>query len=581
MGEAVKPYLANRACDPNLVHTEQTEEGIRFKNYLPDGTYSEKHSPIRLDKPHGKMKFKNVKGVPPIPLAVNPDVWDTVKESNSIIVAEGCGKAGALVSAGLPAIGILGVDNWHLKGAKTLHPSLANVINKDTYVEFVPDGDWRTNQNVNRAVCEFIAAVLHQGARCNLVEVPGKHGIDDLFAQWLAECEDVVDKYQALPRRNTLPIVERLGPKIATTAPPEPKSVISNLLPCRSTIIQGAGHEGKTVTQLYIAIHIAIGKPIFGQNIDRPGAVLYLFGEDDTDDIRRIVHYLLRNRPDLAEHSTLIDKNLRLVNAASLPNTPQLLVNDAGNYQPGKIWPYVQAILDDGSYSAVFLDTLSSLGLQEATGMNEALAAYHRQASHICDEYSIAVVGSHHVSQNSANHREVGMYSSRGSTATADNARCVLQVQRHKPTEDAKDYVMPQGIDPASDYIARLHVVKHKWSYLKQDQPLWLAGTGYATYDYPEVTGLDAARFKHDAQEHAKQRKIDAAIERILEAVEDYPDLTKSQIKDAAGGTKTDNLKAISKLLGDGIIEEYPLPKRGSGAGRQGYGLRLVKQRKY
>ncbi len=73
--------------------------------------------------------------------------------------------------------------------------------------------------------------------------------------------------------------LERVGEDIAGTEPPKPREVIPEILPCASTIVAGAGHEGKTVTLIFVAIRIALGLKIFGRDA-REGPVLYAFGED-------------------------------------------------------------------------------------------------------------------------------------------------------------------------------------------------------------------------------------------------------------------------------------------------------------
>ena len=85
--------------------------------------------------------------------------------------------------------------------------------------------------------------------------------------------------------------LERVGEDIAVTEPPKPREVIPEILPCASTIVAGAGHEGKSVTLIFIAIRIALGLKIFGRET-REGPVLYAFGEDSTTDVRRLVRVL-------------------------------------------------------------------------------------------------------------------------------------------------------------------------------------------------------------------------------------------------------------------------------------------------
>lgn len=366
--------------------------------------------------------------------------------------------------------------------------------------------------------------------------------------------DDEVRRIVASAERNferKSPLIEFLGPDISTVAPPEPKVVIPEILPCSSTIFAGAGHEGKTVSLLFMTVRITLGLPIFGRDT-REGPVLFVFGEDSTDDVRRLVHFICRNDPQMRGQGKKLHERLHLLNAAKAGGS--LLLQKSGSWHPGSWFDWIERIIENKGYSAVILDTVSSLGLPESIGMNDAAAAYHLAANRIAEQHNVAFVGSHHVSQWAATERHIGMYAARGATAITDNARCVIQVQRH---QDGDPYQCPVETDNL--HVVRWHIVKHKWSPLTAETPLWLVGDKYQCSDYRELTGARLA----EAQRLAGIERRDADTEATFAKIEDSLDVcekrnvaaTKDNLADFADGLGVNRARrAIDQMVNAGLI---------------------------
>ncbi len=359
--------------------------------------------------------------------------------------------------------------------------------------------------------------------------------------------------------------LERVGEDIAVTEPPKPSEVIPEILPCASTIVAGAGHEGKSVTLIFIAIRIALGLKIFGRDA-REGPVLYAFGEDSTTDVRRLVHLITRRSYPEQNMSKRLNERLHLLNVSRVPSNPKLLRELNGAWQPAEWFDQVEHIVTGRGYSAIILDTLSSLGLPESMGMNDAAAAYHLAANRIAETHDLAFIGSHHVGQNAAKAREIGMYSARGATAITDNARCVIQLQRH---EAGDPYACPFDIE--GKYVTRLHVVKHKWSRLTIETPLWIEGEHYQCTDHAELTGPRLADAKRQAYQQRQDAKIEQAFERIEDAIDVCQkrrlELTKGNIATFADGLGVNRAnRTVNQMVAAGrlVIEE----KKSDGPGR-------------
>jgi len=104
--------------------------------------------------------------------------------TEAVYVVEGEKKSLAVAQLGLPAIGICGIEGWHLAGSRDLHPDLDDVGLSGRVVNLVPDADVRTNEAVHRAVHRLVDALGARGvAEAKLVLVPPEYkGIDDYLA---------------------------------------------------------------------------------------------------------------------------------------------------------------------------------------------------------------------------------------------------------------------------------------------------------------------------------------------------------------------------------------------------------------
>jgi hypothetical protein len=98
-----------------------------------------------------------------------------------VYLVEGEKKALAVAQLGLPAIGLCGIEGWHLGRSRDLHPDLDDVGLSGRIVNLVPDADVRTNEAVHRSVHRLVGALgAHGVAEAKLVLIPaGYKGIDD------------------------------------------------------------------------------------------------------------------------------------------------------------------------------------------------------------------------------------------------------------------------------------------------------------------------------------------------------------------------------------------------------------------
>jgi hypothetical protein len=103
--------------------------------------------------------------------------------TENLYIVEGEKKALAVAQLGLPAVGICGVEGWHVAGSRALHPDLDDAGLAGRVVYVVPDSDVQTNHALNAAVRRLGEALAARRAEGRLVLVPdGFKGVDDYLA---------------------------------------------------------------------------------------------------------------------------------------------------------------------------------------------------------------------------------------------------------------------------------------------------------------------------------------------------------------------------------------------------------------
>ena len=185
--------LLNRNSKKRWKHSEELVPGWAVSGVNPfdsEGTYLgcqfKPNNPQKDPKSGKTQKYLMPTGDDAHPLFLemeDVDFWLKVKSDTSIPVfnVEGPKKAGAVLSQGNAAISIPGVTSCRKKDR--MHQSLIPFFTgRRVYLGF--DGDWRTNQNVHRALISWGYLLRSHGAIPYVLVLPpdGPKGIDDFIA---------------------------------------------------------------------------------------------------------------------------------------------------------------------------------------------------------------------------------------------------------------------------------------------------------------------------------------------------------------------------------------------------------------
>jgi hypothetical protein len=384
--------------------------------------------------------------------------------------------------------------------------------------------------------------------------------------------------------------LQLLPDTFAVEPAPEPREIIPALLPCRSGVLFAPGFERKSTVTMLLAAHVVLGRQVFGRSVTKPGRAFYVTAEDEAQDVHRTIKHMI----DAGSLSLTTDQaaqlrgGLQILDVTQLPGLSTLTRKSLdGGWQAGELFTLIERAIERiGGVSLVVLDTLSSLGLSETEGMNEAAAAYHRAANALSRTHECSVLGIHHVGKQFAQNRTVDMYGARGGSAIIDNARFALQLQRDNGTpSELTEYPAPSSITPPerqgslpSTRILRLHVHKMRWNAYDTDprRPLWIKadGWGYSTLDAlghgASITQIQesqrkAARQEEEEIEVALVGEIRGKTDKGIPVTARELDLMKVFVAGQTKGVGKDKLRAAAERCeSKGLLKKTLLGGRGN-----------------
>jgi hypothetical protein len=128
--------------------------------------------PTLTDKDGHTTKYLQPRGTPPRLYFCRLVLERVLRDAEPLRIIEGEKKAAAVAQRDLAAVGIAGVEGWHVKGSRALLADFDALPLARRAVTLVPDGDIRTNPDVERAVARFARALDERGARVRIAVLP-------------------------------------------------------------------------------------------------------------------------------------------------------------------------------------------------------------------------------------------------------------------------------------------------------------------------------------------------------------------------------------------------------------------------
>jgi hypothetical protein len=239
-------------------HYEFLEAGAWFaRSAYPGAAYCKPSQPRTVEGKPIKYESPPGQGSDPIfPPSLGPAgaSWEAILADPSIAVAltEGAKKSLALISHGLPAVGLRGVYSWRSgKGSRELHPRLAALAagGRKIYVVFDNDSKVKTARDVSAQGFRLGSALEAAGGAVRFLQwdISEGKGVDDVLAglpsearaAWLRRTLERATDLKQWRRRAT---VQRARAVLATTPPRAIRETCGGYLPELPALLPGTLH---------------------------------------------------------------------------------------------------------------------------------------------------------------------------------------------------------------------------------------------------------------------------------------------------------------------------------------------------
>lgn len=302
--------------------------------------------------------------------------------------------------------------------------------------------------------------------------------------------------------------VEPVGPHLAEAENYSPAEIVAGLLPGDAGGIVAPGGMGKTSVNLWLTIHVCLGRPIAGHDVVRPGPVVYITAEDDAATLRgRLAAICKAMGLSEAEKRTVAD-NVYLVDLSSV--VARLVVDDRRVGLHRTAWlEEIAAYFSGIRPSIIYADPVSLLGPGESAS-NDGMAEMLRGLRWLSRETGNAcVAATHHTGQAVAREGTRDQYAGRGGSAFADNSRFILQLDRtYSRTFGFREteWSVPRAVTEEEIRAGKVNLLlAHKHSYQPvRATPILLVRDGWNWTPHEAHVGEDVEEANEEAQARAR-----------------------------------------------------------------------------
>lgn len=354
---------------------------------------------------------------------------------------------------------------------------------------------------------------------------------------------------------------------VFSNAPPAPPFIVDRLLPRAHGVENAIGGAGKTTRHIWEALHIILGRDLYGQRILQPGPVLMVTKEDDAALFRHRIHEVLRNMPDLSatDHKRIAEHLHLLVLTGS--NERLARVDRSGNLEKTDLAERIIEGYGQEGLALVEFDPFNMFGPGERF-VNDGEAAALSAMAYVSQSLKSAVRATAHVSKAVGRDGTSDAHSGRGGSAGGDNSRFVWNYWRFDAERDKG--VVPPELASVADVgdLYRLHIAKLTAARSALDR-IWIVRQGFAFRWQADLLVTPQAR-RVAAAEADALRVLDHL--RSGPAQECYYTATELEGEAATIGMGGKRVRAaVHRLKASGRIVEKGLPEEKRQGGRKTY----------
>ena len=255
-----------------------------------------------------------------------------------------------------------------------------------------------------------------------------------------------------------------------------PRPVVENWLYEDVGVLIAPGGTGKTSLVLFQAIHIVLGRDLFGSKVVNGGPVVILTAEDDRESLIGRLRAVSQQMELSAEEIDHVRRNVLISDvsgeAFKLTQISNQIVKPSINTE--RLVP----VLADIQPAVVFIDPAVSFGTGESR-VNDAEQGLIEAARRIRNEAICAVMFVHHTGKQSARLQTTDQYAGRGGSAFADGSRMVHVLQ----PLDSGEWLKATG-DTLQERETGLIFARPKISHAPPQQPIYLKRIGHLFVQY-------------------------------------------------------------------------------------------------
>ena len=232
----------------------------------------------------------------------------------------------------------------------------------------------------------------------------------------------------------------------------------------------GTGGCGKSTLSLFEAVHVILGRELYGKQIEQPGAVLVVTAEDRREQMFSVVNRICRALELSPAEVARVREGLFV---EDLSRTTARLVtrHRESGYSRTALFDELTRAYQSAGLAMCLLDPVSLIGSGDET--NEAHAELLRTARGLSENLQSNVTLIHHVAQQTALAGLVHQYAGRGGTAFADNSRFAHQITRvdwRTLKVEGRTFEIARTVpDALINSGALIGVLIHKLSYEARD----------------------------------------------------------------------------------------------------------------
>jgi regulatory protein RepA len=334
-----------------------------------------------------------------------------------------------------------------------------------------------------------------------------------------------------------------------------PDAIATGLFYADVGVFIAPGGTGKTTLFLWIAVHIVLGRELWGIPILKPGPVLILTAEDSREMLVARLRIICTEMALTEDEIKMIAQDVRISDVSG--STIKLAEISREVVKPA--YGLLDQIIAVGKVlklRMIFVDPAISFGVGESR-VNDNEQGLIEAGRYLRNALKCGVIFIHHTGKSNARDGTEDQYSGRGGSALADGSRMVGVIRRLTPT----DWFKETGVELKAGESG-LVLARPKMSYAPPQPRIHLRRTSYRFEKIEPISRSSEINLEANADKVWRHLLAEFAAGRRH---------SKSSLEDSDTGLTRNALRAaLARLHSEGRTSERDMPDAGRG-GRHKY----------